>query len=221
MSAPSTYCPSLNTNKDSPEESRSPSLDEITAKIASLQDDIEKSFLEVGRLFLKAKKLFGKHGGWSGWLQANVNFSICKVERLMRVARWIDENEAPVSGLTFTQAYLLCKLSKQQLAEFGDIISGLDKVKNMTKRELEAEIRNFLRSKNGEPSTDQVSQQAETQSSTKDDLSDRFDRIRSEVSELSSIICGTSGLYETFANELCEVCQTILQQLLPEDVENI
>ena len=32
-------------------------------------------------------------------------------------ARWIDKNEAPVQGLTFTQAYLLCKMSQQQLAE--------------------------------------------------------------------------------------------------------
>ena len=221
MSAPRNLFPIPSTNKDPPEGNRTPSLDDIKVRITSLQDDIEKSYLEVGRLFLKAKKLFGKHGEWIGWLQNNVDFSICKVERLMRVARWLDENEAPVLGLTFTQAYLLCKLSKQQLAEFGDFINGLDEVKNMAKRELEAEIRNFLRSKNGKPSTDQVSQQAETQSSTKDDLSDRFDRIKNEVSDLVNIINGTSGLYDTFATELCEVCRTILQQLLPEDVENI
>lgn len=220
MSAPRNLFPIPSTNKDPPEENRTPSLDDLKVQIASLQKDIEKSYLEVGRLFLKAKKLFGKHGDWTGWLQNNVDFSICKVERLMRVAKWMDNNEAPVSGLTFTQAYLLCRLSKQQLAEFGDFISGLDKVKNMTKRELETKIRDCLRLKNGKPSTDQVSQQAESQSSTKDDLSDRFDRIKNEVSDLASIINGTSGLYDTFATELCEVCQAILQQLSPEDMEN-
>lgn len=220
MSAPSNLYPIPSTNRDPPEENHIQSLDDIKAEISSLRNDIERSYLKVGRLFLKAKKLFGKHGEWLGWLQDNVDFSVCKVERLMRVARWIDENEAPVSGLTFTQAFLLCKLSKQQLAEFGDFISGLEKVKDMAKRELEAKVRDFLRLKNGKPSTDQVSQQAEPQSLTKDDLSDRFDRIKNEVSDLASIINGTSGLYDTFATELCEVCQTILQQLSPEDMEN-
>ena len=221
MSEPGVFQPIPNPNMDPPKESVPPSLEEIKVRILSLQKDIEKSYLEIGRLFLEAKKVFGKHGEWIGWLQDNVNFSVCKVERLMRVARWMDKNEAPVPGLTFSQAYLLCKMSQKQLEEFGKFINGLDKVKDMSKRELEAKIREFLKWKNGKSSTDQVSQQAEPQTSTKDDLSERFDRIRNDVSELASIINGTSGLYDTFASELCEVCQTILQQFLPEDVDNI
>ncbi len=221
MSTQGKFAPITNPNMDPPKISHTQDLDEIKDKIISLQNDVEKSYLEIGRLLLKAKEINGKHGEWLGWVQENVDLSVCKVERLMRVARWIDKNEAPVQGLTFTQAYLLCKMSQQQLAEFGDFINGLDKVKDMTKRELEAKIREFLKWKNGKSSTAQVSQQAEPQTSTKDGLSERFDRIRNDVSELASIINGTSGLYDTFASELCEVCQTILQQLLPEDVENI
>ena len=200
MSTQGKFAPITNPNMDPPKISHTQDLDEIKDKIISLQNDVEKSYLEIGRLLLKAKEINGKHGEWLGWVQ---------------------ENEAPVQGLTFTQAYLLCKMSQQQLAEFGDFINGLDKVKDMTKRELEAKIREFLKWKNGKSSTAQVSQQAEPQTSTKDGLSERFDRIRNDVSELASIINGTSGLYDTFASELCEVCQTILQQLLPEDVESI
>ena len=126
MSTQGKFAPITNPNMDPPKISHTQDLDEIKDKIISLQNDVEKSYLEIGRLLLKAKEINGKHGEWLGWVQENVDLSVCKVERLMRVARWIDKNEAPVQGLTFTQAYLLCKMSQQQLAEFGDFINGLE-----------------------------------------------------------------------------------------------
>ena len=123
MSTQGKFAPITNPNMDPPKISHTQDLDEIKDKIISLQNDVEKSYLEIGRLLLKAKEINGKHGEWLGWVQENVDLSVCKVERLMRVARWIDKNEAPVQGLTFTQAYLLCKMSQQQLAEVGDFIN--------------------------------------------------------------------------------------------------
>lgn len=221
MSEPGVFQPVHNSNLDPSKESGPPRLEEIKVRILSLQKDIEKSYLELGCLFLEAKKVFGKRGEWLDWLLNNVDFSICKVERLMRVARWIDKNEAPVPELTFSQAYLLCKLSQKQLEEFGKFVNGLDKVKGMSKRELEAAIRDFLKSKVGEIAADPVSQQTEPQSTAKDDLGDRLTRIRAEVSELANLVDGSSGVYDTFTTELCEICHTIIQRFSSEDAESI
>lgn len=91
----------------------------------------------------------------------------------------------------------------------------------MTKRELEIAVRNYLRLKIRKPSAAQAPQQTETHASTKNDLLDRFDRIRNDVSELASLVKNDSDKYDTFAADLCNLCQSIVQQLSPEDVEDI
>lgn len=165
--------------------------------------------------------LFGKHGEWLEWLKDNVDMSICKVQRLMKVAHWMDGNEAPVLYLSFTQAYILCRLSKKELEDFGNYINGIEKVETMSKRELESKVRDFLKSKDGKTSIIQVSQQAEVHASDKDDLLNRLDQIRSEVSEIASLVDGDADEYDVYTANLCELCQTIIQKLSPEDVEDI
>ncbi len=221
MSIQGKLTPITNPNKDSSGVNQPQCLDDIKQQIASYQNNIEKSYLKIGQLLLDTKKLFGKHGEWLKWLQDNVDFSVCKAERLMKIARWSDENTAPVPDLTFTQAYILCKLTQKELNEFGEFIKGLENVKGMRKRELEAVIRNFLKSKNEKPSTDQSSQQAESPISTKNDILERFDQVKSEVSKLANLIDDASDEYDTCAADLCDLCQSIIQQLSPEDVENI
>jgi len=65
-----------------------------------------------------------------------------------------------------------------------------------------------------------VSQQAESHTSTEDDFLNRFGRIKSDVSKLASLVEDNSAGYGTFATELCELCQEIIQQLSSDDVED-
>lgn len=65
-------------------------LEDIEVEIAKCQKDCEQSFLAIGRLLLEAKEEVGKKkGDWIKWLQDHVDFSVCKAQRLMRVAKWI------------------------------------------------------------------------------------------------------------------------------------
>lgn len=209
--------PVHNPRMDSPEVIPSQDLDAIKTKIDSLQKDIEKSYLEIGRLLLKAKEIHGKHGKWLGWVQENVDLSLCKVGRLMKVARWTDKHEAPVPDLTFTQAYILSRLTQKELVEFWDFINGKENVTSMSKRELEAEVRDFLKSKDGKSSAKQVKAHA----SDKDSLLKLLDQIRNGVSELDHLVDDGSDKYDVFTAEICELCQTVIQKLSPEDVESI
>lgn len=100
-------------------------LEDIEKEIAKCQQDCEQSFLTIGQLLLEAKKeVKKKKMDWLEWIQANVDFSICKAQRLMRVAKWMDGNEAPVphsnlAHLDFTKAYILSRLTNEDLKTFS------------------------------------------------------------------------------------------------------
>lgn len=212
--------PIYNPKKGQSKKGRPPNLDEIKQKIASCQVDIERTYLKIGRLLLEVKQI-KPHGQWIPWINDNTALSISKAQRLMKVAHWMDGNAAPVPHLTFTQAYILCRLSPKELEEFGDYINGMENVKGMSKRELGAKVRDFLKLKNGKSSAVHVPKQTEVHASDKDNLLNRLCQIRSEVSEIASLFDGDSDEYDDFATDLCDLCQTIIQKLSPEDVESI
>lgn len=83
----------------------------------------------------------------------------------------------------------------------------------MSKRELEIAVRNHLKSKTRKSFAVQVPQTTANHASTKNDMLNRFDRVRHDVSELASLIENSPDEYDTFAAGLCELCQSIVQQL--------
>lgn len=84
-------------------------LDAIKKEIDQHQENYAQSFLEIGKLLIEAKKSFGKHGDWLNWLKENVDISISKAQRLMRVADKF-ANTAPVPFMDYTKAYILSAL---------------------------------------------------------------------------------------------------------------
>ena len=196
----------------------------IKEKIIQCQEKGEQSYLEIGRLLLEVKRI-KPHGQWIPWIKENTDFSICKAQRLMRIAKWIDGNEAPVPHLDFSKAYILSRLTGNDLETFlrrFHHVGGkcAKNVESMTKTELAKAVHNYLKSKGHTSSSAQVSQQAERHTSTEDDFLNRFGRIKSDVSKLASLIEDNSAGYGTFATELCELCQEIIQQLSSDDVED-
>ncbi len=93
MSAPNqtNTCNDVMERGLSPPKTKTRSLKEIAAEIISYQTTNDDSNLEIGRLLREAKKQLCKHGEWLAWLQGNVDMSICKAQRLMKVAKWLDE----------------------------------------------------------------------------------------------------------------------------------
>ena len=196
----------------------------IKEKIIQCQEKGEQSYLEIGRLLLEVKRI-KPHGQWIPWIKENTDFSICKAQRLMRIAKWIDGNEAPVPHLDFSKAYILSRLTGNDLETFlrrFHHVGGkcAKNVESMTKTELAKAVHNYLKSKGHKSSSAQGSQQAESHTSTEDDFLNRFGRIKSDVSKLASLIEDNSAGYGTFATELCELCQEIIQQLSSDDVED-
>ena len=88
----------------------------IKEKIIQCQEKGEQSYLEIGRLLLEVKRI-KPHGQWIPWIKENTDFSICKAQRLMRIAKWIDGNEAPVPHLDFSKAYILSRLTGNEMCK--------------------------------------------------------------------------------------------------------
>lgn len=215
-------CTTTETENESP--TNTCDLETIKIEIKKYQESSNEAYLEIGRLLLKVKEIEA-HGRWIPWIKENTDFSICKAQRLMRIAKWIDGNEAPVPHLDFSKAYILSRLTGNDLETFLQRFHHVGgkcakNVESMTKTELAKAVHNYLKSKGHKSSSDQGSQQAESHTSTEDDFLNRFDRIKSDVSKLASLVEDNSAGYGNFATELCELCQEIIQQLSSDDVED-
>lgn len=203
------------------------SLEDIGAEIAQCQEDYAQSFLKIGRLLLEAKNQLVEPGEWLKWVEGNVGYSITKVQRLMRIAKKFPD-AAPVPYLDYSKAYILSRLPERDIEKILHNFHHTGRnhaiaVKDMTKRELELVVRDHLKSKiqNRKPSTAQVTQQTEISVSVENDLSDRFERIKRDVSKLASLVDNDSGAHGAFAADLCELCQSIIQQLSSGDIEEV
>lgn len=192
----------------------------IKERIIQYQKDCEQSYLEIGRLLLEVKRI-KPHGRWIRWIKDNTELSTCKAQRLVRVATWVDGNEAPVPHLDFSKAYILSRLTGSNLESFlHDSDKYAKSIESMTKRELEDAVRNHLKSNGHKSPSTRGSQQVNSHASAEDDFLDRFDRIKSDVSKLANLVENNSAGCGAFAADLCELCQEIIQQFSSDDVED-
>lgn len=186
------------------------SLEMIAAEIKKHQTSFNGAYLEIGRLLLAAKAKFGKHGEWTNWFRDNVDMSICKGQRLMRVAEWMDEKKAPELFLDFSKAYILCRLSDADLKKF---LEG-KQIDKMSKRELQKAVCDYLKQKANQTSTVAVTTQPKATATIEEEFHQRSEKIRDHVARLADLIKGNPGEYGLLATELRDF---IVQQLSPED----
>lgn len=207
-------------------------LDTIRKDIIRYQENYAQSYLEIGRLLLEAKNVFGKHGEWIKWLKKNVDLSITKAQRLMKVAEKFPD-KAPVPFLDYSKAYILTALPERDIEAFMRIIypvGGKPKfVKDMTKRELETVVRNYLKSKRDKASATLPSTNSESDAGKKMNpnsldvnFSTRLESVKSYMDELVELIekqADDLSTRDALAAELRHLCSDIMQKLPQEELE--
>lgn len=118
-------------------------IEQITAKILVLKDQVGASFLEIGRCLIQAKKQLS-HGQWGEWLKNGVDISQRHAERLMQVAEEVP-NSTSMSNLPITKIIALLSLPAEERETFAQDkhqVSGEVKtVDEMTVRELNQAIK--------------------------------------------------------------------------------
>lgn len=202
-------------------------LDAIKKEIGRHQENYAQSFLEIGKLLIEAKSSFGKHGDWLIWLKENVDISISKAQRLMRVAEKF-ANTTPVPFLDYTKAYILSSLSSQDMKVFmqnAHNVNGTMKFfKNMSKRELETVVRNQLKSQKKKSPPSHSAKKSKAATSSSDDFTIRMESVKNTMEELVDLIQKQPddlGTRDMLIAELRELCNDTIQKLPSEELEPI
>lgn len=127
-------------------------LDLHRRRVEELQENYDQSYLEIGKELVEARNIFKGHGDWTKWLKRNVPFSVRHAQRLIRVAEmFADTNLVSKLRLTSSKAFILARVGKHDIAYFCETFFPIGCKKKlvcqMTKRELELVVRNFLKAK--------------------------------------------------------------------------
>lgn len=196
-------------------------LNMLKKKIEALQENYDQSYLEIGKVLIKARDIYKGHGNWIGWLKENVPFSVRHAQRLIRVAEMFgDATLVSQLGLTASKAYVLTKVGKEDIRTFHNTFFPVgDKKKSvntMTRRELEVVVATFLRDKLAPTNHEDVpSNQGEE--SMKASVESDFEELKKALNKTIASIKGSdSDTRESWISALEELYQMGLDELLPE-----
>ena len=145
----------------------------------------------------------------------------------MRVAKWMDGNEAPVPHLNlaqlgFTKVFILSRLSStEDLDNFLEYLKPRlngKQIENMPKRKLQKAVSEYLLEKPRKPSTGVVTTQQKESASAEDNFLKRFEKLQDDVLILVGLMKENPGEYGSFATDLREF---VIQHLpLEDDVDD-
>lgn len=117
----------------------------IIEEILHHKSNSERSFLEMGKLLAEVKPKI-ERGYWLHWLDTNIEISSVTARRYIRLSELLTD-ESPVTALGFTKASILLAIPKKEFKAFiegtYDVNGTLKTIFDMTKRELEAVVREY------------------------------------------------------------------------------
>lgn len=118
-------------------------LDTLKKDILNHKEQIEQSFIEMGRSLIEVKNILA-HGEFLPWVRANIDIKPRTAQCYMALAEEF-ANASPVSLLGFSKAKIILALPSSSrdtfLEEPHEVNGGIKTVAEMSKRELEAVVR--------------------------------------------------------------------------------
>ena len=190
-------------------------LQEIRESIEGCQKNIEQSFMEMGKLLLRAKELHGRHGKWLDWLRDNVDMSVCKAQRLMKIAERFGD-EAPELHLGYSKLYILTAIPDDSYVEFVKGLYEVDgtrkTVQDMSKKELQGVVRDWLHEKKSSATPKAKRKKASAQNS----VEAQIDQLKATASAIVHLIDGGGEVMGNSAlcvEELKMMCTDVLEKL--------
>lgn len=150
--------PSKKLQSDSEEEKLwKTQMDDYKCEIERLDSGSDDAALAMGDVLIRAREVYKGHGNWIKWMEDNLPFSVRQAQRRIKAAKFRAENATLVShlGLSATHLYLLARLDGRDVKSFLDAPHTVEKggdvrekmVQDMSKKELEFAVRNYLSSK--------------------------------------------------------------------------
>lgn len=189
-------------------------------RIEALQEKYDQSYLEIGKELIQARDIYKGHGDWIHWLKNNVPFSVRHAQRLIRVAEmFADTDLVSKLRLTSSKAFILARIAKDDLHDFSLTLFPLGGerklVSQMSKRELELVVRNFLKAKLVSKDREEIPPGQEKESPKKSvSVESDFAALKKALNRtIASIKSVDSDSRNTWISELEDLYQTGLEQL--------
>lgn len=119
-----------------------PTPEELAERIRYYSLQVRENIINIGKCFIQVKAQLA-HGQWHKWIKSNTSFSPQTVHKFMQCAARF-EKVAPARDLNSTQMMELLSLPAPQEDDFFEKQEKAGTpVKNMTKRELREEIKEW------------------------------------------------------------------------------
>lgn len=199
-------------------------LRDIKDELIHLRQQDYRSAVRKGELLTEAKALFGKHGKWLPWLEV-VGISPYLAQRFMKVFR-VFGNRTPEFDLSYSQALTLTLLHEDDidgfLKEEHNVGSGERKlVKNMTKRELDKVVHDYLAAIGKSTSKPRPSSVKAAGSASEEGFDKRLEAAKAAVESLISLASNETDedTRKLQALELRDLCQLIIDHVPGADPE--
>lgn len=196
-------------------------LNMLKKEIEELQENYDQSYLEIGKVLIKARDIYKGHGNWLQWLKDNVPFTVRHAQRLIRAAEmFADTDLVSKLGLTSSKAYVLSRVGKDDIEHFSHTLFPLEGerkfVRQMTKRELELVVKRFLKGKLTPTDHEDVPSN-QVEESMKVSVESDFEVLKEALNKtIASIKGADSDTRESWISALEELYQMGLDELLSE-----
>lgn len=194
----------------------------IKDELIQLRRQDYSSALKKGQLLTEAKALFGQHGKWLPWLE-QVGISQYMAQRFMKVFR-VFGNRTLGFDLTYSKALVLTLLPEEDIDGFlqaeHDVGNGERKlVQDMTKRELDKAVHDYLAAKGTSSSESKSSTTEVAETGSAGGFEQHLEAARAAVNSLLSLAISEKDevARQRQETELRELCKQIIEQIPAAD----
>lgn len=209
-------------------------MDNYKCEIEHLDGKSDDAVLAIGDVLIRAREVFKGHGNWIRWMEDNLPFSVRQAQRRIKAAKFRTKNATLVShlGLSATHLYLLARLDSGDVKAFLDVPHNVEKdgdvgkkmVQDMSKKELEFAVRNYLSGKLKSSNKQKAFPLNDTNQVVRidgDSFESNFEMLKQAMGNaIASVKASDEDDREHLINILEDFCKESMDTLLPTSEED-
>jgi hypothetical protein len=179
-------------------------LDSIAAKVKKFAKQLDKSKIEIGRLLVQAKEIYGDHGDWELWLERNCELSLRTARRYMRIAEGV-ANMPALADFELTKIESLLKLKINDNTKLEGFIAE-NRIEELSSRKVEELVREHKPAK--------TKRAKRKQKPIADSPADLHEKVEFLKDMIKSLIAYVEGKYDADTMDALDTLQRLCNRTI-------